>query len=129
MRRYWFAVLGSAFLVAQVAFLYAAGLPETFDLTTVSLVGYTLAGAAFVVAGVREWLPLPPDAAPWYRFAGSGDVLLGLGMLANGLSSVLDGGSGSLFLGALVSLGSLGLLFIGIDYVRGGVHFDLSTFE
>ena len=129
MRRYWFAVLGSAFLVTQFVLLSAIGAPSTFDWTTASLVGYALAGVAFVVAGVREWLPLPADAAPWYLFAGAGDVLLGAGMLANGVPSVLGGGAEALFFGGLISVGSLVLAFIGIDYARGGVHLDLSTFE
>ncbi|WP_162991552.1 hypothetical protein [Halostella salina] len=129
MRRYWFAVLGSAFLVAQVALLFVIGVPESFDWPVASLLAYGLAGAAFVVAGVHRWLPLPADSVPWYWFAGGGDILLGLGMLASGVSTTLSDDSGSLLFGILIALGSLVLVFIGIDYARGGVHLDLSTFE
>ncbi|WP_135821130.1 hypothetical protein [Halostella litorea] len=129
MRRYWFAVLGSAFLVVQLGLLYAIGIPSTFDWSIASLVGYALAGAAFLVAGVHEWLPIPDGVVPWYWFAGAGDILLGLGMLSTGVTSALEGDSGSLFFGVLISAGSLVLVFTGIDYARGGVHLDLSTFE
>ena len=127
MRQNWLAVFGTALVLAQAVFLSFTGLPDHIDGTVAALLCFGLAGAAFVAAGVREYLPTTTAAAPWYRFAGVGDLLLALGMLLNGISMVR--GDSSVFVGLLTAAGSLVLAAIGVDYFRGGVHLDTAAVE
>ncbi|NHN47244.1 hypothetical protein G9464_06480 [Halostella sp. JP-L12] len=128
MRRYWLAVFGAAILVSQVALFSLVGVPQHVGWTVAALLCFGLAGAAFVVAGVREYLPLASAAAPWYRFAGVGDLLLALGMFLNGVSMV-RGDESTVFVGLIAAAGGLVLAAIGVDYLRGGVHLDTSVVQ
>ena len=128
MRRYWLAVFGTAIISAQVVLLSFVGRPDRVDGTVAALLCFGLAGVAFVAAGVREYLPTTASTAPWYRFAGVGDLLLALGMLLNGISMV-RGGDSSLFVGLTTAAASVVLAAVGVDYFRGGVHLDAAAVE
>lgn len=128
MRRHWLAVFGAALVLLPVGLFSLAGRPDRVDGTVAATLCFGLAGAAFVAAGVREYLPTTASAAPWYRFVGVGDLLLALGMALNGVSMV-RGGDSSAFVGVLTAAGSIVLAAIGVDYFRGGVHLDTAAVE
>lgn len=125
-RRALLLVPAAIFLPGAVA--YAALVP-IHTLLVAAIVGCSLvAGCCFAVAGLRSSLSLAGRTVPWYAFAGVADVALGVGMLLNA-SRMPRGGTEDLFLAAVTAVSALPLLFIGVDYLRGGVYFDLSVFE
>lgn len=86
-----------------------------------------VAGCGFAVAGLVPSASVGGRDVPWYVFAGTADVALGISMLLN--AAQMAGGGEDLFPAVVTGLSGLPLLLIGADYVRGGNHFDLSVFE
>jgi hypothetical protein len=124
----WLAVFGTALVLALAVLVSLAGVPGHVDGTVAALLCLFLAGMAYVIAGVREYLPLTASTAPWYRFAGVGDLLLALGMLLNAVPMV-RAGDFTLFVGLLNAAGSLVIAAIGVDCFRGGVYLDTAAVE
>ncbi|MFC7202509.1 hypothetical protein ACFQJC_03215 [Haloferax namakaokahaiae] len=127
MDRRFLIVIG-AFDLLIVAGATILGLSSSLP-QLVWLASFALAGLLFVVAGVRESVTVGSRRVRWNVFAGLGYVFFGVGMLANTLP-MLGGDRQELFLGGfmLVTLVPV-MLFLGIDYLRGGVHFDISKLE
>ena len=120
-----FVVLGGLFLVGSVLFTLVFGITDVLLLLQVLLMGVT--GILFVVGGVGYDL----GSIEWYQLVGVGDVLLGLS-LGIPFFTALEGsgslGGDVLFIGA-AAIGGLSLAYMGIDWIRGGKHFDLSQFD
>lgn len=120
VNRIYFAVMG--------ALIGAGGLALAIvgDDGVVSATAIFIAGLLFVVGGLRERVRIGSMRLEWYRLIGGGIVLVGLGNVAFGLRGAI--GSGVLSFEALVgALNLCLLLFVGIDFFRGGVHHDLSA--
>ncbi|RDI72351.1 hypothetical protein [Halopelagius longus] len=116
-----------AVLLLGIASSIVAFGPPTDPLFVALGACFAVSGGAFLVAGLRESVAVGSAVVPWYVFAGVGDIALGVGMLTNG--AILVDGGGTAFAGVIIALTGPFLAFIGVDYLRGGVHFDVSAFE
>jgi hypothetical protein len=128
MDRRVFLVPSAAFLLGVALLLALVGPPHTFSgavLTTCFL----LAGLCLGAGALRESVTVAGRDVPWYAFVGAGDVALAAGMAVNAARIGVEGGSDDLFLAVVAGAGAVPLFFIGVDYLRGGRHFDLSAFE
>ncbi|WP_323191433.1 hypothetical protein [Halostella sp. PRR32] len=129
MKRRWLTVLGCLIVAGWTAVFLAFGSFQSPDpLFLVGTVPFLLAGVLFVLAGTTESL----GGIEWYQLSGLGDVLIGLSMSAQFLWTATRSGSvpgDVLVVDAIMAVGGLSLVFIGIDWIRGGKHFDLSTYE
>ncbi|SFR60725.1 hypothetical protein SAMN04487947_2758 [Halogeometricum rufum] len=125
-RRALLLVPAAVFLPGSVAFAVLS--PPHTILTAVLLGCFFVAGFGFAVAGLRASVPVGGRDVPWYAFAGVADVALGVGMVLNA-TRMLGGGAEDAFLSAVTAVSGLPLLFVGVDYLRGGRHFDLTAFE
>ena len=120
-----FVVLGGLFLVGSVLFTLVFGIADSLLLLQVLMMGAT--GVLFVVGGIGYDL----GSVEWYQLVGVGDVLLGLSLDISFLTALEGSGSlggDFLFIGA-AAIGGLSLAYMGIDWICGGKHFDLSQFD
>ncbi|MWV64296.1 hypothetical protein GRS48_05580 [Halorubrum sp. JWXQ-INN 858] len=121
MKRRWFAVMGTALLcgvgVLTAAFGGAFWLDPPFALQGALL---AVGGVAFVVAGLGG----SPFGLDPIRLVGVGDVCVAGMVIVNGVTAFRLGPAATdlVFAVALVTSGVF-LAVVGIDYLRGGVHF------
>ncbi|GAA0457637.1 hypothetical protein MUK72_12040 [Halococcus dombrowskii] len=130
MKRRWFLVLGLGMIVANLGFLFAFRAtilenPATAATNTVLVFG----GVLMAIGGAGA-----QPRGTWYQFVGTGDVLIGIGMASSYLLPMVYGTSpyGStegILLAICAVAGGGSLAFMGFDWIRGGRHFDLSTYE
>ncbi|WP_276300093.1 hypothetical protein [Halorussus lipolyticus] len=128
MRRIWFAVMGGTFLLVGVGFAGAFGLEGTTDpATAIALVLWFSAALLYVLGGLGKSI----GGLAWFQFVGLGNVCLGLQLLTQIPVALADGipGTEALVVTIATGLGGLSLSFIGLDWFRGGRHFDLSAFD
>lgn len=129
MRRALLTLLGSGLLLVAAALVGLAGVPD--DAPTGLLVACLgVAGGTFVVAGRRERVAVGSRSVEWHVFAGVGDLALALAMLSTTVPELLGGNAAatSAVVGSAAgALGALALAFIGVDYLRGGVHLDVDA--
>ncbi|UPV72803.1 hypothetical protein M0R89_09595 [Halorussus limi] len=128
MKRVWFAVVGVFFALFGVGFLAAFGVESLADPTALATLALWFGASALYVLG---GLDAPVGDLRWYQSVGLGNVCLGLQMVVR-VPSELAGVSGDFepLLAALAGgVGGLTLAYIGLDWFRGGRHFDLSAFE
>ena len=131
MKRRWFVLLGVFVTALPVAMLLAFGLPPLTDSTTIILLsGMLLSGLLFVLGGLDRQF----GDIEWYQFVGAGDVIWAGSFMLSQLYPILIGtstydSSAQPIFALLVVVGAGSMLFIGADWMRGGHHFDLSTFE
>ena len=126
MKRIYFALLGVAALVSVGGIIITFGTGG--ELALFMLVSLLIAADLFIIGGIRESIPVGSMEFKWYQLIGAGIVMVGLGIGASSLQEII----GSNALSARVFLGAVTMLiffFIGIDFLRGGVHHDLSTVE
>jgi hypothetical protein len=127
MKRRWFAVLGAFLLLTWGAFSLAVG-PSVDASFLLDDLPYVLAGVLLVAAGTTDGVA----GIEWYQFAGLGFVCLGLSMTSELLLTLTRAGSvtsGAFASAAVSALLGLVLAVMGFDWIRGGNHFDLSTFD
>jgi hypothetical protein len=131
MKRRWFLVLGVGIIVANLGFLFVfrAGILEN-PTPAVANVALILGGVLTAIGGADA----QPRQSEWYEFVGAGNVLHAVGFastyllpLSNGTSAYGD--TAGAFLAIWGVVGGASLAFIGFDWIRGGRHFDLSSFE
>ncbi|EMA04080.1 hypothetical protein [Haloferax denitrificans] len=127
MDRRFLAVVGVFDLLIAGGLALLGALAHPLSVARFAL--FAAAGVLLVVAGVRESVALGSTTLRWHVVAGAGYVCFGLAILVGGLSSVLDTRGDPYFGGLFALLLAPVMLFMGVDYLRGGVHFDLSTFE
>jgi hypothetical protein len=132
MKRRWFLVLGVGIILANLGFLFAfrAGIFETPSIVAANV--FLILGGALMIIGGAD---VQPRGSEWYQFVGAANVLIAAGMagtyllpMVNG-TSAYEGTAGALFVVFVVVVGGGSLAFIGLDWIRGGRHFDLSTYE
>lgn len=129
VNRRWLLGFGALLVAASVGVvLVAGGVPPDADVGAVlTVLGLSLTGLCFVLAGLRR----PPGMA-WYRYAGAGIVLVGLAQTVRIATSLAAGdvGDGARLVGGVAGIvGGLVLVVIGLDWFRGGRHFDLGVLE
>ena len=131
MKRRWFLVLGVGIIAANLWLLITLDSPIIEEPASVATtLAFLLAGVLFVLGGVGERL----GSLDWYQFVGLANVVMGVGFVATYLvpmavgTSAYDGTTGTLF-AVSAMIGGSSLAFIGLDWVRGGQHFDPSTYE
>jgi hypothetical protein len=113
------AVVGALLLAFVVGFLVFLGPPAHVGPVAAQLVLLGAAGALMVVSGFAN--PLRERAGAG-RLVGLADVFLGVS-LPLGVAADLETTGDYAFL-AVAAVGGLTLVFIGIDYLRGGKHLD-----
>ncbi|WP_435180185.1 hypothetical protein [Halorussus sp. AFM4] len=128
MRRLWFAVLGAVFGVAGVAVVAAFGGDAVSGPAAVATFALWFAASALYVLGGLDVGVGDPE---WYQLVGVGNVCLGLQQAVRLAFRLADGSreTGTLVVTVASGLGGLALAYIGLDWVRGGRHFDLSRFD
>lgn len=131
MKRRWFLVLGVLTVASQVGPLVAFGIPSSPPASTVlTVVSTVLAGVLFVLGGLAPRI----GGVEWYRFVGIAALLAGIGFALAMVVPILNGTSAyerevRPLLAVAATIGGASLAFIGIDWLRGGRHFDLSIYE
>jgi peptidoglycan/LPS O-acetylase OafA/YrhL len=131
MKRRWFLVVGVGIIVANLGFLFVfrAGILEN-PTTAAANLFHILGGVLMAVGGADA----QPRRSRWYQFVGAGNVLIAVGLAASYLLPMVNGTSPygdtvGVLLAICAVAGGGSLAFIGFDWIRGGRHFDLSTFE
>ena len=130
MKRRWFLILGLGIIVSNLGFLFAFDTTVLDNLATAATTSVLVLGGVLMAIGGAGAQP----RGTWYQFVGAGDVLIGIGMASSYLLPVVYGTSpyGStegILLVICAVAGGGSLAFMGFDWIRGGRHFDLSTFE
>jgi peptidoglycan/LPS O-acetylase OafA/YrhL len=130
MKRRWFLVLGLSIIAASLGMLFAFSVnplenPATAATSTVLVLG----GVLMAIGGAGA-----QPQGTWYQFVGAGNALIGIGMAASYLLPMMNGTSPygdtvGVLLAICAMAGGGSLVFMGFDWIRGGRHFDLSTFE
>lgn len=128
MKRRWFVVLGAFLLFVNSALFVAFGFPTLDTEAALSLVSWMVVGILFVVGGSSVQI----GAVEWYQLVGAGYVLMGITFgLDFSLTTLNDaslGDSGVVF-AVVAILGGLSMVFMGVDWIRGGHHFEISQYE
>ena len=132
VKRCWFLVLGIGIIAANFGylFIFRDGVFET-PIVAVANVFLIFGGTLMAIGGADA----QPRGSEWYQFVGAANVLIAVGMAGTYLLPMVNGTSayestaGALFVVFVVVVGGCSLAFIGYDWIRGGRHFDLSTYE
>ena len=128
MVRAWrFTVLGGALLIGGVLLFAAFGVVDLNPTLLLQILMTTGAGVLLLLGGVGREL----GSIKWYQLVGAGDVLLGLGLCIEFFGTIIAPGpltDKGLFVG-VAAIGGLSLAYIGVDWIRGGRHFDPSQFD
>jgi len=112
------AVVGAALLALVGALLAFAGTPASAAVAfQIGLLAF--AGAAMVCTGLANPVRERVGAG---RLTGVADIALGISVPLGSLPSKTGG---DWFLFGLTALGGLTLVFIGLDYLRGGRYLDV----
>jgi len=129
MQRRLSLVAGVVLLATTFATLLTAARLTPLDRLGTWLVG--TGGSLFVVAGWRDELPYGDGAISWYRLAGLGNVLVGIGFPLSLVSSRLGPAASTfdLVVFAAVAVGGLVLAVVGLDVARGGRYVSVETDE
>lgn len=120
----WF---GPVLVVVPQLFLLAFRTNPFAPTTAVTHLSLTVGGLLFVAAGYGAPATVGGHEVPWYVLAGLGDVSIGLGFAASGLSTWLAAEPGGLFYAATATLGGVIISYIGVDIARGGRHMRVDT--
>lgn len=108
--------IGAVLFVLATGALAVTFLPSL--LLTLQMVLLALAGALLFASGVT-------DRVRWATLVGLGNVALGASLAVSGVDSfVSDSGTGDLLYGALVLVGGLTMVVIGVLYIVGHESFD-----
>lgn len=128
MKRRWFAVLGVFLFVSHGAVLVAFGFPAPVTETVLSLLPWMFAGVLFVLGGLSVQI----ETIEWHQFVGAANVFMGIGFGVNfSLTTLRDAslGNGGVIFAVAGIAGGLSMVFIGMDWIRGGRHFEISRYE
>lgn len=126
MKRRWFAVLGVFLLVSQGVIFAAFGF-SSFDARTVlSLLFTMIAAVLFVLGGLSVQI----ENTEWHQFVGAANVFMGIWFVVELSLPILRVGSATGLVPAIAGVvGGLSMVFIGMDWIRGGNHFEISQYE
>lgn len=127
MRKGHFALLGIGLLATVVALFAAFGASGLDGLTLAAVTALLFAADLLIVGGFATELSFDSWTVKWFHLVGAGVVLVGMANLVFGTERVLRSGVSA----GVVALAVAGLVvvFVGLDFLRGGVHYDLSAIE
>lgn len=130
MKRRWFLVLGSLVILANVSVLAAFGVPDVSGSTLATPVVSALGGVLFALGGLDRQF----QRIEWYQFVGGANISQGIAMGLAFLRPILTGATLSergieLILAICALVGGASLVFIGVDWIRGGHYFDPASYE
>lgn len=127
MKRRWLSVIGGFFLLTATGLAVALVRAEEFSNVhglTAGLLG--LVGLLFVIAGEGRSVA----GFEWNQLGGMGHIILGCWFAFQAGTFVpQETGSVELILIGAFVLGGLVFVFIGVDWFRGGRHFDVTSLE
>ena len=127
MKRRWLSVIGILFLLTSVGIIVAyASLGELTLMEGFNVILLSTVGTLFIFAGEgREGFGIE-----WFQFAGIGLIALGswLAFQAGTLLPTDPGVMEWVVFGSFVA-GGIIFVFIGIDWIRGGFHFNLTDLQ
>ncbi|MEF8831729.1 MAG: hypothetical protein V5A23_09380 [Halobacteriales archaeon] len=108
--------------------LFAAfGTTGVGGLTLVAIVALLFAADLLIVGGLSTDVSFDSWTVQWFHLLGAGVVLVGLANLVFGTERILQSGVSPGV--AALAVAGLVVVFVGVDFARGGVHYDLSRFE
>ena len=91
--------------------------------------GFAAAGLLLISAGLRDSVGVGVASLDWHVAAGLGYLCFGIGMVASTAPTLGGTGEDAIF-GALTIAAIVPMMvFMGIDFMRGGVHLDISKWE
>ncbi|SEL54740.1 hypothetical protein SAMN04488691_105258 [Haloferax larsenii] len=91
--------------------------------------GFAMAGLLLIAAGLRDSVGVGAASLDWHVAAGIGYLCFGIGMVAS-TAPTLSGTREDVFVSALTIVTIVPMMaFMGIDFIRGGVHLDISKWE
>lgn len=124
VKRRWFAVMGVVVLFGLAAIAVVVDVPIA---TSAAFAVLVVGSLCFVLGGLDP----VPDAVAWYRFVAVGELLFGSAFAVTLLAPVASGqrSTTALLFAAAGVANALLFGFVGVDWLRGGRHYDLSTFE
>ena len=96
-------------------------------LLVLSATATALAGLLLVGSGIVDGVPVGPFRARWYHLLGTGVLLHAVAAL--GLREVLAASADAPWSAAAWGSSSLVFVWTGGDFLRGGVHHDISELE
>ena len=128
MRRSYFALVGLALLAATVGVMIAVGVGEASGTVLVAVGALLLSADLLIIGGLTDQISVNSWVVRWYHMVGAGVVLLGLANVVFGAGWVIESGEPSVGVLAFTTAG-LVIAFIGVDFFRGGIHYDVSRFE
>lgn len=127
-RRSWFVVFGGLLGLLVLLVLPAAFRGDVpADPTAITTFGlFCGASLLYILGGLGRSV----GSFEWNQLVGLGNVCMGLQMVVRAPAKFV-GTSGNIALVAALGsgLGGLTLTYVGLDWFRGGRHFDLSAFE
>lgn len=125
MNARWISGFGVLTLLLGGVAAAAAGVgAASIELLAVA-VPMVVAGVCWLLAG--EGIAL--GGLAWYQWLGAGFLVFAVGLLAQGATAFASGGTGDLLYAASQLVLAVVFGFMGVDYVRGGRHYDLSIID
>lgn len=126
MKQSSFRYLGLVDLLLVAVVVAAFGAPAVT--ASPILPAMAVAGALAVLAGSVASLSVGPVAAGWRQAAGASYALFALGFPAQFAAVALSGHASSTTVAIFgaASVGSLSILFLGVDVARDGPHFRVT---
>lgn len=124
VKRRWFAVTGVLVLLGLAVLATVVDVPVA---TAAAFAVLVVGSLCFVLGGLDP----VPDAVAWYRFVAVGELVFGAAFAVTLLGPVASGqrSTTALLFAAAGVANALLFGFIGVDWFRGGRHYDLSVFE
>lgn len=127
MKRIYFTYLGLA-LVATILIVFALASEGLAGSALLAVVALALGADLFVIGGLTEEVSINSWEVQWYRFVGTGTILLGLSMIAFTIDEMVSVDGISVGAATFAFAGGV-VILIGADFFRGGLHYDLSAVE
>ncbi len=131
MPRRYVAVFGLAIAVVFGAFTVAFATDDPVrPFALAPALATALAGALLFAAGLIDDVEVGSRRLRWFHLAGAAIVLHALATVVFGAQSAVASGTSLVSPNVIVSA-TLALIFlwIGVDFLRGGVHHNLAAFE
>lgn len=127
MKRRWLTVIGALLLLATAGLVLAIAGADTLSMIgVITIVVFAIIGGLMIAAG--EGMSLGP--LEWYQSGGLAFVALGCWFAFRAGMLVPEDPTTTEWVWIVAgSLGGVALVFIGVDWIRGGYHVDLSHIE
>jgi hypothetical protein len=131
MKRRWLLALGILGFIGSIASLAISGFStESESITVATSIAFAFGSCLFALGGIDDSF----HRLDWYHLAGTGQIIVGIAAGSMFLLPILSGVSsadvGIQMIRSLIgAFTALSLTFVGFDWIRGGRHFDLSSYE